>query len=135
MSDNLALLEIGATVSFRVYASQLIPDNFQGCTVEAVLDMDTTKYFNLDAVRMHANVYPYLPDGSIQDASKLKYLKLRLADGSVAVIATSWIDPTTIKLLGRLTLTIVLQDASAEDQAIAQKALSANGLNATYTLS
>jgi len=126
----MALIEdylvFGNVISFDVYPATIIGSRFVDVKVLALLDKETANLW-IDAEAMHANVYPTLPAGVPDDPSQYQYVKFKHTNGTVSILGIPWINPDSITLSQRGTLTITVNDVGTVDKDRIIRALAANG--------
>jgi len=123
-------LPLNATVSFDLYPSQILGSGYTRAKVLAWMDADTAKYFGIDPIALHANVYPLLPAGTPNRFDGYPYVKLRLENGTVTAVGVPWIRDETLVVLTQTRARLTLENITPEQLAIALQALSANGISA-----
>ncbi len=106
---GLGLNDFGSRISFSVYPAAVYGNSFDKIEFLTTLDEETARLF-IDTQAVHANVYSTLPSGTPNDPTKYKYLKFRLADGSVLVIGEPLIIDNTIVRHTSSTLVITIPD-------------------------
>lgn len=126
MNDIHELLKFNSIVSFNVYAPTVLGSTYQDVKVKAMLDVGSASML-IDPVALHTNIYPSLPEGTEDDPSGYQYVKVEHPNGSVSVIGLPWIDPDTIKVSGKGTLTVTIADIEPQDRDVVLRALASNG--------
>lgn len=127
---NQTQLPLNATVSFDLHASQVLGSGYVRAKVLAWMDADTAKYFGIDPIALHANVYPLLPPGTPNAYDGYPYIKLRLENGDVTAIGVPWIRDETLVILTQTRARFTLENVTPAQIQIALQALSANGMTA-----
>lgn len=125
-----AQIPLNATVSFDLHPSAVLGTGYKGAKVLAILDADSCRYFNVDPVAMHANVYPMLPPGTPNKYDGYPWVKLKLASGQITCIGLPWIIDATFSVDTTSSLRFTVQNVSPEQRNIIMEALSANGFTA-----
>ncbi len=124
------LLKWGEVVSFEVYPTAVLGNDFKNMTVVAILDAETARTAmpgGFDAPAMHANVYNTLPEGTPNNYTRYNYVKLKHPNGTIRILGIPWIKPESIvsKVVNRGVFTI---DAiGVADVAIIQQAIAGAG--------
>ncbi len=118
-------LQLGSTVKFDLYNSQVLGNGYANVQAVAVLDQETANYF-IDTVAMHANVFPQLPAGTPDDPSAYKYLKIKISKDKSTVVGIPWIKDDTYAVLSNRKIQITFTGDQAAQQRMVE-ALSANG--------
>lgn len=96
MSD---LLKPGEVVSFEVYPTSVLGNDFKNLTVAAILDAETARTAipgGFDAPAMHANVFNSLPEGTPNNYNRYYYVKLKHPNGTFRILGIPWIKPESI---------------------------------------
>lgn len=123
-----SLFNIGDHISFSVYPSLLLGNNFKNLKVESVVDSEVAVAMGFDVYAQHANVYPTLPPASPNSPTKYSFLLLRTVSNERICIGMPWIDSTTITKVSTTNLQIVVTGAGADKIELVRTALIAQGL-------
>ena len=86
-----------------------------------------------DPYSKHAQVYPLLPTGTVDDAASYTYLKLKLVSTEIAYIGLPWIREETIVATQRRRAVVKIEDVGPSDVNEIGLALSSNGYS-KYTI-
>lgn len=122
------MLVVGNVVSFDVYPTAVLGNNFRNVRIDAILDAETTRYVNgYDAPAIHAMVYPTLPAGVPDNYTRYSYLKITHPNGQVAVIGIPYINESTITSKTVNTISLTIKDVGPSDVAIVTQALAGAG--------
>jgi len=121
-------IPLGSMVNFETYVSSVIPNQYLNVKMVGLIDFDTAKQW-IDPIQVHENVFPHLPEGSLDSPQDYYYLKVLLENGKVDVVGMPWIRTDTVVKLGVGTLTLVLEGRSVEELPAILKALNSNGFN------
>ncbi len=124
--DNV---NIGDTISFRIYPNTVVGESFNYCVIKAVLDYDTVINF-IDADALHANVYPSLPNTVPNNPCEYSYLKLLEPSGQYSYIGHCWVDKTSIVVHGESNVQFSIENVNVDDISKINTLLSANGYSA-----
>ena len=122
----MAVLDILQSYSFDVYPSSVIGSGFQNCTVLALMDHSSAAA-EIDTVALHAQVYPYLPKGYIDDPTQYTYVKVKLASGDITIIGLPWINNETIKKVSATTIRANIRNVTPDDLDKLRRVLLSNG--------
>jgi len=124
---QLYSLEIGTAYNFSLHATAILGTGYEGATVAALLDYDSAQRLE-DVSGIHASVLPLLPSGTPTDASKLTYVKIKVAENQWRVLALDWISqqPTVV---GSSQVTLVVFNCPSGRIPDLAAALRANGFN------
>jgi hypothetical protein len=113
-------------IDFRIHTNTILPNEVLGAKVKGILDADTARLW-ADVDSIHTNLYPALPDGSVDDPEGYEYLKLTLHNGSTQIVGLPWIREETLAVTGKGTATITIDNVSSTDIPNIVKALASNG--------
>lgn len=108
-------LKIGNLVTFDTVAPAILGNDYQNLKVVGIFDRDTAKMWR-DVDSMHANVYPFMDSSIENDSTAYQYVKLVGENGHEVVLGVPWINESTIRVVARGKLTIVINDLSVEDR-------------------
>lgn len=117
---------LGSTVTFSVYPTAIIGNNYKRVRVMAIIDADTARQY-IDPISLHANVYPTLPEETPENAYEIYYLKIRFSNGQFGVLGLPWIREDTIEIQDMSTIKLTIEDVAASDIDKVLLALSSNG--------
>jgi len=121
-------VEVGKVYDFSVYPSTVIPNDYTNVTILGILDADSARQIaDIDA--LHAAVYPYLPAGTIDDATAYYYVKVALNNGIKTVLGITWINQTTITPRATTRIHVLIEDAKTTDIDRVRQCLLMNGFN------
>lgn len=122
-----SIFNIGDTISFQVYPSVLLGNQFNDVVVQSVVNADTARMLGFDFVSMHANVFPTLPESSPDNPNQYNYLVVRLQSGGTQIVGLPWIREETI--VSRVTTSVFVEiiGAGTVDVPAIVNALSSNG--------
>lgn len=121
-------LEIGNTITFEVYPSEIIGARFEDVKVVTRGDMNFARLFGIDPAAMHKNVYPFLPPTVENDPESYQYVALKHPNGSITVIGVPWIKVDTVRISQRGTLILTVEDVGVVERERVVQALSAIGI-------
>lgn len=93
MYDFSALL--GKTVTFSVYATGILQQEFTNVRVMGIFGSDTARQY-IDPATMHVSVYPSLPAGTPNNHQAYLYLQIKFPNGDMTCLGTPWIDSNTV---------------------------------------
>lgn len=102
---SFTLDDYGKVVSFDTYSVGHLGDIYQQVQILAILDYETARQYR-DISAVAVAVYPTLPESTPKDFTKYKYLKVRLKDGGITVLALDWINSSTIHFHTEVEITI-----------------------------
>lgn len=117
---------LGGMYSFTTRAPAILGSTISRHTLKGIVDYNTAcKHENVEL--LHRQIYPLLPDGTINNPSKYTYLLLRSESGITRVIATVWIVESSITLVEEITATIKLTLDSNDDLITVRETLTLMG--------
>lgn len=126
-------VEVGKVYDFTVYPSTIIPGDYTNVTILSILNARTARSLaDIDA--LHAAVYPFLPQGTVDDAGSYYYLQVQLSNGETTVLGITWIDQNTIEERSETKIYALIEGASSSDLDRVRECLVMNGFT-SITLS
>lgn len=125
--------EIDNVYNFNTVAPAILGADFKRATVLAILNYTiASTYINIET--NHVNIFPYLPEGTVNDPKTYKYLLIKTETGENTVLALPWINlDTVVKVTGQ-TLTIKINDITGDDSTKIRDSLILMGFN-SFTMS
>ncbi len=103
----------GSRYSFNTRAPGVLGTKFTNAKCIGIVGYDVA--IMVDNVDFTSRaVYPLLPQGSPSDPKGYTYILFIAENGTKTVLAYEWIDDTTIVVNGSATITVTLQDTSAD---------------------
>ena len=129
MTASLDQVPTGSTVSFETFAPQIIGAVIKDAVVLAHLDVETVRMLGGDPYSKHAQIYPLLPTGVVDNAAEYMYLKLQLVSKEFAYIGLPWIREETIVSTKRRSAQVVIEDVGPSDVSEISLALTSNGFS------
>lgn len=130
--DQFPLLK---QVSFEVYPSIILGNSFNNVKVMGIVDADTARMLGLDAAAMHTNVYPTLPQGSVDAFDEYLYVRVKHSNGQQSILGLPWIKADSVRVLDYTNVTVRVGNVSPGDYERILQALAANGFNEVEILS
>lgn len=124
--DQFPLLK---QVSFEVHPSLILGNNFKNVKVMGIVDADTARMLGLDAPAMHANVYPTLPQGTVDAYDEYLYVRVKHRNGEQSILGLPWIKTSSVQLLDYSTVMVKIGNVNVGDVERIVQALVANGFN------
>lgn len=118
--------EIGKVYTFNTLSPVFLGAIIERAKLKSIVDADTARRF-APIDQLHAQVYPTLPANSPKDVSSSIYYVFEGQNKSTVVLASSWIDHTSIEVIEHIDITIRIPQASLSDIEKARIALSAAG--------
>lgn len=128
MSDPLAY---GNRVTFQVYGSSILGNNFRNVQVLAICHADDTRQYNYDPIAQHHTLYSHLPK-EVQAATPDRYnaypyLVFGMPNGQRKVIGRPFIVDSSIQIGGNQTGYLEIPDINSDDLRAIGKAIAGMG--------
>lgn len=106
--------ELDSVYNFNTRAPAILGADFKKATILGILNYKlASNYINPET--SHANIFPYLPEGTPKDPKSYTYILIRTESGENTVLAMPWIDETSITLVVNKTLVITVNDITNND--------------------
>lgn len=122
---NFTIDDIGKTVSFQIYPSNILRDDYTDAVIESITKANSVAGTSL--AELHQLVYGSLPDTTPNDYRAYNYLVLRLPNGQIKNVGIPWIIADTVKFRSNVVLHVEVRGASVNDIGNLRKALAGNG--------
>lgn len=122
------LFNLGDTISFQVYPSLVLGNNFKNLKVESVVSAEVAISQGFDVYALHANVFSTLPVNTPNAANRYSYLLLRNVNNEMVCVGMPWINQSTIVASQTTNLEIMVLGAGADKIQLVREALVAQGL-------
>ncbi len=119
---------IGKTISFQVYPSAILTDDFRDVKIVGVVNYEAANQY-ISTARMHTNVYPTLPTGVPDDHRLYEYALLRKQDGKLTAIGVPWIREGSINVTGTIEIMITVRGKGIDDIPRIRQILTRNGID------
>jgi hypothetical protein len=117
---------MGNTYTFNTFATAIIGIQ-TNVTILGIVDHETANIFN-DVVQLHSNVYPSLPQGTVEDDfRKYNYLLFKTSNGTKVAYGLPWIVEESVEEVGFKTAHITIPGVTADDVELMRKSLIAIG--------
>lgn len=120
-------LEPRKVYNFNVYPSLLLGSDFSGSTVLSILH-HSDAIRETDIFAQHAQIYPFLPAGTPNDATGYDYVKLELPSGNKIILGIPWIDANSIVLISSQRVNVSLTGIVPTDVAKIKALFAANNI-------
>lgn len=114
MANTIDQSLLGKVVSFQIYPSAIITDEFTNVRLIGLINYEVATGY-IEPASMHANVYPTLPTGTPNDYRLYEYVIIRKADGKMTALGLPWIKEDTIVVAGSTDLQITIRGKSIDD--------------------
>lgn len=122
-------------VSFEVYPSLILGNNFNNVKVMGIIDADTARMLGLDAPVMHANVYPTLPAGTVDIYDEYLYIRVKHSNGEQSILGLPWIKTSSVNVLDYTNVILKVGNVNPGDAERIVQALASNGFHEIEILS
>lgn len=126
--------KIGSYYTFDTKAPSILGATVKNAKLVAILDYDMASNFITPAIS-HANIYPYLPPGTIDDPKRYVYLLFETDTVKRLVMADTWINESSVKESNTLTMSIIIPNVTVEDGTKVRDILLLAGFNPSITIS
>lgn len=126
--------KIGSYYTFDTKAPSILGVTIKRAKLVAILDYDMAANFITPATS-HANIYPYLPPGTVDDPKRYNYLLFETDTVKRLVFADPWINESSIKEFNVMTMNIVIPNVSLGDDIKVRDMLLLAGFNPTIDIS
>lgn len=120
---------VNGKYNFEVFPIQILGNDFKNVTVLGIVHPSIAQNF-LDIEASHVQIYPYLPEGTPDDARGYEYVMLRTVSGETTVLGLPWINANTIVNVESGTLLVEIVNVTSQDIQRVSDALVVNGYNA-----
>jgi hypothetical protein len=120
-------LEIGNVYQFDFVNSTIMNSRYTSAKVLAILDFESAAAIK-DVRGIHAALLPELPAGTVRDATKLIYIKLKTNTGATDVVAFSWLASAPTAITSN-TFVVNIPNRPLQDQSLIASALKSVGIN------
>lgn len=118
--------ELGKVYTFNTKAPSLLGAIIKNATLLSIIDHETAQmYENIDL--KYRQVYPLLPEGTVDDPKACVYYRFRSESGTVVILSEQWIDENTIETISHITFRVTMTQASLQDMSRVRNLLSAAG--------
>lgn len=108
------LFEIHKTYTFNTLAPSVLGVTIKNAKLLSILDYDTAlQYENVEL--KYRQVFPLLPNGTVDDAKSTVYYLFLAENGEKVIIAESWVDELNITLIEHINLLVSLPNVSLND--------------------
>lgn len=119
-------VEVRGVYDLQIYPVTVMPGDYTNLTVLSIIDPDSARLIG-DIDALHKAAFPFLPNGSVDDANSYDYLKVRLNNGNVIVLSLGWINQATITPRTTVKIYAVIDNATTGDLERVREALTMNG--------
>lgn len=107
--------KLKANYSFNTYAPAILGTRIRNAKLLAILDYDVASNYTTPNIS-HANIFPYLPVGTVDNPEAYTYLLFQTDEKTKIVFANTWIQESTITEQTNSKLTIVIENISTGDE-------------------
>lgn len=114
---------------FLVYANSILGVSYQNARLVSILDYQTALKFE-NVVLMNRQVFPYLPEGTLEDLTRYTYYLFKVGETSV-ILADVWIVADSLVLSTGSSHTLTLMNVSTGQLSIVRNQLRLLGISFT----
>lgn len=118
----------GKIVSFEVYPSAILGDNYRTVKLLSIVDFSTARMYS-DVANLAISVYPTLPVGTPKDYKRYNYLKVEFSNGEIDCVAIHWINLDTVQFHTDIVATVKIKLDNIDSVDKVRRLLVANNLN------
>lgn len=118
----------GKIVSFEVYPSAILGDNYRTVKLLSIVDFSTARMYS-DVANLAISVYPTLPVGTPKDYKRYNYLKVEFSNGEIGCVAIHWINLDTVQFHTDIVATVKIKLDNVDSVDKLRRLLVANNLN------
>ena len=115
----------GKTVSFQLYPSSIITDDFTNVKVIGITTYEGASG-EMSAAQQHALVYATLPEGTTNDYRLYNYALIKTQSGKITAIGLPWVKDDSIQVIGSTDLVVTIRNKTPEDITNLHKVLMEN---------
>lgn len=123
----MSSLNINSHYDFSVYANSVLGVSYQNARLVSILDYHTALKFD-NIVLLHRQVYPYLPEGTLEDLTRYTYYLFKVGDKSV-VLADVWVVADSVELSSGVNHTVTLMNVTSGQLSIIRDQLRLLGVS------
>lgn len=118
-----------ATVDFTVEATNVVGTGFESCVIMGKFDAETAISLGCDVRSKHMNIYPLIKNkpGVTNDPDSYEYIRVRKVNGEQVILGIPWIMESSIQLIERRNISVIIQDVGQKDVGLVKAALESNG--------
>lgn len=119
---------INKRISFNTKAPSILGSSIKNAKLLSILHYSTALKYR-DIAQAHANIFPYLPQGTPNDFRSYNYIQLELLSGEVVVLGLPWIDLNSVVVNEEITFVVTIPNKSSSDLTRIRNALISNGID------
>lgn len=121
------MFEINKVYNFDTLAASLLGSSIRQAKCVSIMDHETaSKENNIDL--QYRNIYPLLPNGTVDDSKAQTYYKFKTVAGLTIILCEQWINASTIVLVTATGYRVIIQDASTQDIATLRDVINSMGI-------
>lgn len=126
MSSNL--FELNKVYTFNTLSPVFLGTKMENLKAKIVgCNAGTARRFaSID--HMWATIYPSLPAGTVNDVERSVFYLFEAQNGSEVVMCDKWIDPSSIRVIEHIQITVSFPTANLGDADLIRNALNSAGL-------
>lgn len=119
---------IGKVVSFQLYPSAIVTDDFTNCKVIAVGSHESASGF-ISPARLHSTIYATLPEGTPNDYRAYEYVLIKKQDNTITAVGIPWVKDNSVVIVGSIELHATIRNKTIEDIDLLRKVLMENNFS------
>lgn len=105
---------VGNVYSFNTLAPSVLGASFKNSKILGIVSYEVAcTQINVDL--MQRAIYPLLPVGTVDNPKKYTYLMIETESGSTTVLATAWIDQSSVSLVQSVTIHVTVPNVDSSD--------------------
>ena len=119
---------IGKVVSFQLYPSAIVTDDFTNCKIIAVGSHESASGF-ISPARLHSTIYATLPEGTPNDYRAYEYVLIKKQDNTITAVGIPWVKDNSVVIVGSIELHATIRNKTIEDIDLLRKVLMENNFS------
>ena len=119
---------IGKVVSFQLYPSAIVTDDFTNCKIIAVGSHESASGF-ISPARLHSTIYATLPEGTPNDYRAYEYVLIKKQDNTITAVGIPWVKDNSVVIVGSIELHATIRNKTIEDIELLRKVLMENNFS------
>ena len=105
---------IGKVVSFQLYPSAIVTDDFTNCKIIAVGSHESASGF-ISPARLHSTIYATLPEGTPNDYRAYEYVLIKKQDNTITAVGIPWVKDNSVVIVGSIELHATIRNKTIDD--------------------
>lgn len=118
----MSYFNLKSRYNFNTLAPAILGVSVKNATIMGLFDSTiAANYMNVQT--NHAQIYPSLPPGTVNDPTQYDYFLIRTQSGDKRVLAIQWIDVNSIQLVTQQAISITVNGTTTGDDVKIRNAL------------